>query len=538
MPPFEKVRMPPAMIRTIDRCQLMVIECAHQLQAQLGEFWDANRARTGVILGHMGATRSSTLYAGRTYVDDVEQTLRATPGVAASPHLQTLLDGLREEVHRLVPPSNENSFPGMMPNVVPARIANYFDLNGLNMTVDTGVSSALAAVRVAIGYLRSGELDMALVGGANGNTTPEVLSLLEDRLGDGSADLAEGTFILALTTEERALEAGLPIHGFVSEAPATGDVKAIDCGVAADGPNYLGAEGALALLRALHTGGETVVTCVDPRLGAPATVTVTPNVPGGVETMMPAQFLDLEEYAPGEPIELARHVAALSPFPLERMRPEIDFVPPDTVVVTDRPELLQPLAGRLERRARALDGADRHARGRRRGDRGVGPSDQAHPGRRGPRRVRARARLPVGGGAVARRAPRSRVPDPAARVRRPLRGTDLGRRAVPRRGARRRAAPARRALLGAVEERSARAAELPRPRRLHDRARGHGRRPPGRGGDDREALPAPHDLRRRRAQDDVRRGDFRRSADGRYGRCSTRRPSSSRSAARAGSPPS
>ena len=66
MPPFEKVRMPPAMIRTIDRCQLMVIECAHQLQDQLGDFWDESRARTGVIVGHMGATRSSTLYAGRS----------------------------------------------------------------------------------------------------------------------------------------------------------------------------------------------------------------------------------------------------------------------------------------------------------------------------------------------------------------------------------------------------------------------------------------------------------------------------------------
>ena len=348
MPPFEKVRMPPAMIRTIDRCQLMAIECAHQLQEQLGEFWDANRGRTGVILGHMGATRSSTLYAGRTYVDDVEQTLRATPGVAASPHLQTLLDGLREEVHRLVPPSNENSFPGMMPNVVPARIANYFDLNGLNMTVDTGVSSALAAVRVAIGYLRSGELDMALGGGANGNTTPEVRALLQDRLGDGTSDLGEGTFILALTTEERALEAGLPIYGFVAEAPATGEVTAVDCGAAADGPHYLGAAGALALVRALHgRDRETVVSCGDPRLGAPATVTVTPNVPGGVETMMPAQFLDLEEYAPGEPNVLAREVATLAPFPLEPVRSALDFVPQDTVILTDRPELLHSLADRL-----------------------------------------------------------------------------------------------------------------------------------------------------------------------------------------------
>jgi NAD(P)-dependent dehydrogenase (short-subunit alcohol dehydrogenase family)/3-oxoacyl-(acyl-carrier-protein) synthase len=322
MPPFEKVKMPPAMIRTIDRCQLMVIECAHQLKEQLGDFWDSNRARTGVILGHMGATRSSTLYAGRTYLDDVEQTLSAK---STSPHLPTLLGALREEVRRLVPPSNENSFPGMMPNVVPARIANYFDLNGLNMTVDTGVSSALAAVRVAIGYLRSGELDMALVGGANGNTTPEVVALLEDRF---AAELAEGTFILALTTEERALDAGLEIFGFVAEEPA-GDAAAVDCGAAADRPHYLGAEGALAVLRALQTGGETVVSCGDARLGAPAAVAVTSNV-------APAESPE---------IELTRYVASLAPFALDSARPQTDFVPADTVIVTDRPELLADRTG-------------------------------------------------------------------------------------------------------------------------------------------------------------------------------------------------
>ena len=340
MPPFEKVRMPPAMIRTIDRCQLMAIECAHQLQDQLGDFWDESRARTGVILGHMGATRSSTLYAGRTYLDDVEQTLRGRSELASSPYLQPLLDGLREEVHRLVPPSNENSFPGMMPNVVPARIANYFDLNGLNMTVDTGVSSALAAVRVAIGYLRSGELDMALVGGANGNTTPEVRALLD---GAGAADLAEGTFILALTTEERALEAGLQIHGFVAEAPSAEGVDTVDCGASADGPHYLGAEGALALLRALHAGGETVLTCANPRLGSPATVTVTAGAAGEqpAQVTIPAQFLAVDG------LELERQVASLAPFPLESVRPQLDFLPPNTVVVTDRSDLLEPLADRL-----------------------------------------------------------------------------------------------------------------------------------------------------------------------------------------------
>lgn len=361
MPSFDEVRLPPAMIRTIDRCQLMVIACAHQLKEQLGEFWEAGRARTGVIMGHLGATRSSTLYAGRTYMDDVEQTLRADATLAASPHLQSLLEELRTEVQRLVPASNENSFPGMMPNVIPARIANYFDLNGLNMTIDAGVSSAVEAIKVGIGYLRSGDLDVALVGGANGNTTPELMRLIESEI-DGGVELAEGTFILALTTEERAAASGLEVLGYVSEgpaaAPSNGDLPVIDCapaaGGAADG-HYLGAEGALAVLRALHTRSpQTVVTCRNPRLGAEASVLVTPP-DGAAEVgiappaagVVPARFVPTREYAPGRPLDVQRHVAVFDEFPREVVRPRMDFVPADTVVLTDRPSLLEPLAEKL-----------------------------------------------------------------------------------------------------------------------------------------------------------------------------------------------
>ena len=361
MPSFDEVRMPPAMIRTIDRCQLMVIDCAHQLRRQLGEFWDANRARTGVILGHMGGTRSSTLYAGRTYLDDVDRTLREDPTVGSSLRLETLLEALRTEVHRLVPASNENSFPGMMPNVIPARIANYFDLNGLNMTIDAGASAALAAIQTGIGYLRSGELDMVLVGGANGNTTPEMRRLLEGELDSGGVELAEGTFILALTTEERALAGGLPIFGHLSEETAAlssnGNPPEVECssgGTGTTGCHYLGAEGALAVLRALQVPGpETVVTCRNPRLGAATSVRVTPTAaasPGEkppTAGTVPEQFLDVEQYAPGRPLEVERQVAVLGAFPLESVRPPLDFVPPDTIVLTDRPELLAPLAARL-----------------------------------------------------------------------------------------------------------------------------------------------------------------------------------------------
>ena len=140
--------------------------------AQLGAFWDANRERTGVFLGHMGATRNATLYAGRCYLDDIERTLRAGPTVGSSLRLRDRRSPrCARRFTGSCPPSNENSFPGMMPNVIPARIANYFDLKGLNMTIDTGASAALAAIRPAR-YLRSGELTWRWSAGSTATPRP------------------------------------------------------------------------------------------------------------------------------------------------------------------------------------------------------------------------------------------------------------------------------------------------------------------------------------------------------------------------------
>src|SRR5438093_9586049 len=205
MPSFEHVRMPPGTVRSIDRCQLMILECARKLKTQLKSFWEARAERIGVLMGHMGPTRNATLYASRCYLDDMRDAFAANPALKHAPLFEEAFSAFSKEIERLIPQSNENSFPGMMPNVIPARVANYFDIKGLNMTVDTGYTSAITAFEVAGRYLRSGELTMALVGAANGNVTPEMSHLL----GESKAPLAEGAFLFALATEDVALQAGL-----------------------------------------------------------------------------------------------------------------------------------------------------------------------------------------------------------------------------------------------------------------------------------------------------------------------------------------
>jgi NAD(P)-dependent dehydrogenase (short-subunit alcohol dehydrogenase family)/3-oxoacyl-(acyl-carrier-protein) synthase len=295
-PPFDRVRLPPSTVRAIDRSQLIALECANQLRERLGAFWDERAERTGVFIGHLGATRAAALYANRCYLDDVDAAIRDHPPAAASPLLEPLLAGFREEVRRLVPPSSEDAFPGMMPNVIPARVACAFDLRGPNMALDGGLASALVALETAAAYLAAGDVDLAVAGGVNGNTTPEMRHLVRDLLPSPEPELAEGAFLLALTTERTAVAAGLPVLGVLDLSAATRERRRRECGER-DAAGYLGAAGALVVLRALHR-------------------------PGAGET------------------RVARYVQRLAPAPAPERRSPVPFFGSDVLVLTDRPDLL------------------------------------------------------------------------------------------------------------------------------------------------------------------------------------------------------
>src|SRR6185437_5851645 len=61
----------------------------------------------------------------------------------------------------------ENSFPGLLGNVVAGRIANRFDLCGTNCIVDAACASSLAALNLAALELASGRSDLVLTGGVD-----------------------------------------------------------------------------------------------------------------------------------------------------------------------------------------------------------------------------------------------------------------------------------------------------------------------------------------------------------------------------------
>src|SRR3954452_17504012 len=56
----------------------------------------------------------------------------------------------------------ENSFPGLLGNVVAGRIANKLDLGGTSCVVDAACASSLSAVHLACLELQTGRADMVL----------------------------------------------------------------------------------------------------------------------------------------------------------------------------------------------------------------------------------------------------------------------------------------------------------------------------------------------------------------------------------------
>ncbi|MEU4746084.1 beta-ketoacyl synthase N-terminal-like domain-containing protein, partial [Actinosynnema sp. NPDC023658] len=153
---------PPSSLATTDSAQLLAL---HAADAVLREVHDGSlpehvRDRTGVVLGAIALEMLHHM-SSRMQRPVWEAGLRA--------------QGLDEEVVREAcdriaqqyVPWRPESFPGLLSNVVAGRIANRFDLHGLNHTVDAACASSLAALSVAIGELALGRADLMITGGVD-----------------------------------------------------------------------------------------------------------------------------------------------------------------------------------------------------------------------------------------------------------------------------------------------------------------------------------------------------------------------------------
>lgn len=358
------LRMPPRVLRTLDRCQLIAIACAADLRRSFGDAaWEQLRERTGVFVGHQGPTRNAFMYGKRCHIDNAFDAMSGLPDELFPTELR---EGVRARIRGGVVASNEDSFPGIMPNVISARISNYFDTRGPNMTIDLGIGAALGALQTAARYLRAGDIDAAIAGGIHGNSSAVLSEQIGDSLGV-PVRLAEGGFLFGLVRRETATTLGLPVLGVVGElsysAPDT----------AADGPAdrsvghpavagqvlWGGAEAARAVLDVLlhEPGGGRVTACdgadsprltlsilsadassVPPASGATGHQDRDAATPAEPATT-PAELV----VTPAESTLVQRWVPTWVSSRAEPVREPLAAFPSDAVVLTDSPERLDGL---------------------------------------------------------------------------------------------------------------------------------------------------------------------------------------------------
>ncbi|MGW6710584.1 beta-ketoacyl synthase N-terminal-like domain-containing protein, partial [Streptomyces sp. NPDC054956] len=150
--PFDALAhgIPPASLAGIEPVQLLALEISARALADAGYGKDRefDRSRTSVVFGAEAGTELAGAYGLRALY----------PGYLGE--LPAELDG---ELPRLT----EDSFPGVLANVIAGRVANRLDLGGANCTVDAACASSLAALDLACRQLGSGDSDMVLCGGAD-----------------------------------------------------------------------------------------------------------------------------------------------------------------------------------------------------------------------------------------------------------------------------------------------------------------------------------------------------------------------------------
>ncbi|GFH38351.1 type I polyketide synthase [Streptomyces pacificus] len=224
--PFDALRygIPPASLGSIEPVQLLALEAARRAldDAGLGDGGrDFDRTRTGVVFGAEPGSDLSHATA-----------LRAV--------LPAYLGGMPDGLDEQLPTLTEDSFPGMLANVISGRIANRLDLGGPNFTVDAACASSLAAVDVACKELVAGTSDVMLCGGAdlhNGINDYLLFSSVHAlsptggcRAFDGSADgitLGEGVACVVLKRLADAERDGDRVYGVVKGIGSSSDGRSL-----------------------------------------------------------------------------------------------------------------------------------------------------------------------------------------------------------------------------------------------------------------------------------------------------------------------
>ncbi|HEY7154563.1 MAG TPA: SDR family NAD(P)-dependent oxidoreductase [Gemmataceae bacterium] len=222
----------PNSLEATDTTQLLGLVVAQQALADAGygEERSFDRRRISVILGVTG-TLELVIPLGARLGHPIWRRALREAGVA---------DDVADDVVRRIGDSyvgwQENSFPGLLGNVVAGRIANRFDLGGTNCVVDAACASSLSALHLACLELTAGRADMVLTGGVDTfndifmymcfSKTPALSPTGDARPFDASADgtiLGEGLGMVVLKRLDDARRDGDRVYAILRGLGSSSD---------------------------------------------------------------------------------------------------------------------------------------------------------------------------------------------------------------------------------------------------------------------------------------------------------------------------
>lgn len=214
--------IPPQSLAAIDPTQLLTLMVAKQAMENAGYSEGSfNAENVSVIIGAEGGHDLANSYNFRCFFKQVFGEMPA-------------------ELEEALPSMTEDSFPGILANVISGRITNRLNLGGRNFTVDAACASSLAAIDLACQELFLEKSDMVLAGGAdlhNGINDYLLFSSTHalsrkgrcatfDAEADGIA-LGEGVAMVVLKRHEDALRDGDKVYAVIQGIGGSSDGKSL-----------------------------------------------------------------------------------------------------------------------------------------------------------------------------------------------------------------------------------------------------------------------------------------------------------------------
>jgi len=226
--------IPPNVLEAIDSSQLLGLVAAGQAlkDAGYGPERTDYKSRASVILGVTG-TLELVIPLGARLGHPIWRSALKDAGVP-----DAVAEDVVQRISESYVPWQENSFPGLLGNVVAGRISKHYDLGGTNCVVDAACASSFSALHLAGMELASGKSDIVVTGGIDTfndifmymcfSKTPALSPSGDAKPFDTSADgttLGEGLGIVVLKRLADAERDGDRIYAVVRGVGSSSDGK-------------------------------------------------------------------------------------------------------------------------------------------------------------------------------------------------------------------------------------------------------------------------------------------------------------------------